>query len=93
VFIDRALQRRHGIASVAALDSRWPDFQSISGTHMTFGVLKQLPILPPDFYTDRRLAFITPKVLELTYTSHSLAHRARRSRRSWFAPQRAEPSE
>jgi hypothetical protein len=40
---------------------------------MTFGVLKQLPILPPDFYTDRRLAFFTPKVLELTYTSHSLA--------------------
>jgi hypothetical protein len=40
---------------------------------MTFGVLKQLPILPPVFYTASRLALITPKVLELTYTSHSLA--------------------
>ena len=40
-------------------------------------ILKQLPVLPPDFYTEPRLAFITPKVLELTYTSHSLAPFAR----------------
>jgi hypothetical protein len=39
--------------------------------------LKQLPVLPPTFYTEPRLAFITPKVLELTYTSHSLAPFAR----------------
>lgn len=40
-------------------------------------ILKQLPILPPSYYTESRLAFITPKVLELTYTSHSLAPFAR----------------
>ena len=40
-------------------------------------IVKQLPVLPPDFYTEPRLAFITPKVLELTYTSHSLAPFAR----------------
>lgn len=65
------------LANMAALSLDFVARQSISGTHMTFGVLKQLPILPPDFYTEPRLAFITPKVLELTYTSHSLAPFAR----------------
>lgn len=51
--------------------------QSIAGLHLTLGYLKQLPVIPPDFYTELRLAFITPKVLELTYTSHSLAPFAR----------------
>jgi hypothetical protein len=39
--------------------------------------LEQFPIIPPEFYTDARLAFIVPKVLELTYTSHSMAPFAR----------------
>ncbi|WP_029041958.1 Eco57I restriction-modification methylase domain-containing protein [Cucumibacter marinus] len=51
--------------------------QSVGGTHLTFGYLKQLPILPPEFYTAARRGFITPRVLELTYTSHSLAPFAR----------------
>ena len=51
--------------------------QSVGGTHLTYSYLKQFPVLPPDFYTEPRLAFITPKVLELTYTSHSLAPFAR----------------
>lgn len=40
-------------------------------------IFKQLPILPPNFCTEPRLAFIVPRVLELTYTSHSLAPFAR----------------
>jgi len=51
--------------------------QAVGGTHLTYGYLKQFPILPPAFYTESRLTFITPKVLELTYTSHSLAPFAR----------------
>lgn len=47
------------------------------GANLNFFIVKQLPILPPDYYTDPRLAFITPKVLELTYTSRSLAPFAR----------------
>lgn len=65
------------LANLASLSLDFVARQSISGTHMTFGVLKQLPVLPTDFYTEPRLAFITPKVLELTYTSHSLAPFAR----------------
>ncbi|MCV2890655.1 Eco57I restriction-modification methylase domain-containing protein [Ruegeria aquimaris] len=51
--------------------------QKLSSTSFAHVYLKQLPVCPPDFYTEPRLAFITPKVLELTYTSHSLAPFAR----------------
>lgn len=47
--------------------------QIIGGSHVTFGYIRQLPVLKGKFYTEPRLAFVTPKVLELTYTSHSLA--------------------
>jgi hypothetical protein len=43
------------------------------GTHMNFFIFKQLPILPPDRYTEDDLAYIVPRVLELTYTAHDLA--------------------
>ncbi|MDM7459760.1 MAG: hypothetical protein P3W94_010540, partial [Paracoccus sp. (in: a-proteobacteria)] len=49
----------------------------IGGTTLNFFILYQLPILQPAVYTPARLAFLTPKVLELTYTSHSLAPFAR----------------
>ena len=49
----------------------------IGGTNLNYFYLKQFPFFAPDFYTEPRLAFITPKVLELTYTSHSLAPFAR----------------
>ncbi|MFN3293916.1 MAG: restriction endonuclease, partial [Gemmobacter sp.] len=51
--------------------------QKVGGTNLAFFYLKQLPILPPAFYTPARLAFLTPRVLELAYTSHSLAPFAR----------------
>lgn len=51
--------------------------QKMGGTSFAYFYLKQLPIIPPDFYTESRLSFIVPKVLELTYTSHSLAPFAR----------------
>ncbi len=49
----------------------------VGGTHLNFFIVEQLPVHAPEFYTEPRLAFITPKVLELTYTSHSLAPFAR----------------
>jgi len=42
------------------------------GTHMSYFIYKQLPVLPPEHYTEADLAFITPRVLELTYTAHDL---------------------
>ena len=36
-------------------------------------MLEQLPVLPPSAYSEAALDFIVPRVLELTYTSHSMA--------------------
>ena len=47
--------------------------QMVGGTALAVFVLVQLPILPPSFYTVPRLDFIVLRVLELTYTSNSLA--------------------
>jgi len=46
--------------------------QKLGGTNMTFGYVKQLPVLPPDRYSRSDTEFIVPRVLELTYTSHDL---------------------
>ena len=45
----------------------------VGGTHLTYGYFKQFPVLPPDRYTEADLAYIVPRVLELTYTAHDLA--------------------
>ena len=71
---------RLAAANLANLNSLSLDYvarQKVGGTHLKYNVFKQLPILPPGFYNESRLVFITPKVLELTYTSHSLAPFAR----------------
>jgi hypothetical protein len=51
--------------------------QLIGGIHLTLSLIRQLPVFDPAFYTPQRLAFVTPRVLELTYASHSLAPLAR----------------
>lgn len=78
LFSDESPEKICGL--IANLNSMTLDFvarQSVGGTHLTYSYLKQFAVLPPSFYTELRLAFITPKVLELTYTSHSLAPFAR----------------
>lgn len=44
---------------------------------MTYGYLKQFPVLPPERYSNAHLAFIVPRILALTYTAHDLAYWAR----------------
>ena len=60
--------------------------QKIGGTHLKYHVFKQLPILPPAAYAapcpwepsvGTIADWIKPRVLELVYTSHSLASFAR----------------
>lgn len=54
--------------------------QKVGGTHMTYGYLKQLPVLPPDALTGCALwhnsatvtDWLLPRVLELTYTAWDL---------------------
>jgi hypothetical protein len=40
--------------------------------NINFFIMKQFPILPPSAYTPEDLAFIVPRVLELTYTAVDL---------------------
>lgn len=51
--------------------------QKVGGSHLKNFVLKQLPVLAPSTYSSRDLAFIVPRVLELTYTSQSMSPFAR----------------
>jgi hypothetical protein len=61
------------IGNLSALVFDYSCRQKIGGTHLTVELLKQLPVLPPSRYTEDDLAFIVPRVLELTYTAHDLA--------------------
>lgn len=45
----------------------------IGGTHLTYSYLKQFPVIPPERYTEPDLDFITPCILELTYTAKDMA--------------------
>lgn len=47
--------------------------QKIGGIHLKYHVKKQIVNLPPEHYTETDLAFIVPRVLELTYTAYDLA--------------------
>lgn len=64
-------------ANLSALTLDYVARQKLGGTHLTYGYLNQFPILPPAAYTEADLAFIVPRVLELTYTSHAMAPFAR----------------
>lgn len=71
---------RHVAALLGNFDSLVLDFtarQKMGGTTLNYFILKQFPILPPDRYTEADLAFIVPRVLELTYTGHDLTDWAR----------------
>jgi hypothetical protein len=67
-------------ALVGSLSSLVCDFfarHKVGGTHLNYFIYEQLPMLPPSAYSANDLAFIVPRVLELTYTSHSMALFAR----------------
>ncbi len=78
MFPDVAPERVAGlVANLAAISFDFAARQKIGGTTLNFFLLFQLPILPPTAYTEADLAFIVPRVLELSYTSHSMAPFAR----------------
>jgi hypothetical protein len=67
---------RQSAAMLANLSALVLDFaarQKIGGTTLNYFYLKQFPILAPTAYTEADLAFIVPRVLELTYTTYDLS--------------------
>ena len=65
------------LANLSSLPFDFTARQKVGGTHLNLFILKQLPVFPPSFYSPGRLDFVKRRVLELTYTSHSLACFAR----------------
>jgi hypothetical protein len=51
--------------------------QKFAGTSMTQHYFKQFPVLPPSAFSDRDLAYLTPRIVELTYTSYAMVPFAR----------------
>lgn len=67
-------------ALLGSLNSLTLDFvarQKVGGVNMSFYFVEQFPVLPAASYTATDLAFIVPRVLELSYTSRSLTGLAR----------------
>jgi hypothetical protein len=78
MFTERKPEETLGLyANLNSLTCDYIAKNKVAGLHLTYGYLKQFSILPPTFYTAERLAFIVPRVLELTYTSHTLTTFAR----------------
>jgi hypothetical protein len=65
------------VANLSSIVSDYVARQKVSGLHLKLNVFKQLPVLRPSFYSQAARDFIVPRVLELTYTSHSMAPFAR----------------
>jgi hypothetical protein len=65
---------------VAGLNSLVLDYVArtkVGGLNLSAGLLEQFPIIPPTKYTAAEIKFIADRVLELSYTSHSLFEFAR----------------
>ncbi len=60
------------IANLKCLIFDYITRQKIGGNNMNFFYVKQLPVLPPDWYTEDDIAFIKLRVLELVYTAYDL---------------------
>lgn len=61
---------------LASLNSLACDFvarQKLGGTSLKYYVIKQLAVPPPSSYSDTTVNAIAKRVLELTFTSHSMA--------------------
>ncbi len=67
------------LANMNSLPLDWAARFSVGGVHMSFFVLKQLPVLPPEAYLKTSACgypwvhLIVPRVLELTYVSEEMA--------------------
>lgn len=46
--------------------------QKIGGANFNFFIVKQLPIIPPDWYTTEDIEYISSRVLELVYTAYDM---------------------
>lgn len=66
------------LANMNSMAFDWATRLSVGGVHMSFFIVRQLPVLPPEAYLEEMLPGLTyaeaivPRALELTYTSWEL---------------------
>ena len=79
----RAVASSLVLANMNSLPLDWAARFSVGGTHMSFFIVKQLPVLPPEAYLEesdpgpKYVELVVRRVLELTYTAHDLEGFAR----------------
>ena len=77
--IARAVSSALVSANINSLPLDWVTRLSVGGVHMSYFIVKQLPVLPPETYLEEAVSglkyveLVVPRVLELTYTAHDLA--------------------
>jgi hypothetical protein len=67
-----AAQSAAMLGNLSALALDFVARQKVGGTTLNYFYMKQFPVLPPERYGAADLAFIVPRVVELTYTAHDL---------------------
>ncbi|MGB3204700.1 MAG: restriction endonuclease, partial [Crinalium sp.] len=60
------------LANVNSLVLDYVARQKIGGTSLSYFILKQLPVIPPEAYTQEDIEFISNRVLELVYTAYDM---------------------
>ena len=60
------------VAQMSSLVLDYVARQKMGGTTLNFFIMEQFAVLPPDRFSQADRDFITPRVLELTYTSHTM---------------------
>lgn len=74
----RAIASALIMANTNSIPFDWAARISVGGTHMSFFIVKQLPVLPPESYLEEALCgrlyveLVVRRVLELTYTAYDL---------------------
>lgn len=75
----RAISSALVSANMNSLPLDWAARLSIGGTHMSYFIVKQLPILPPETYLEdgvldqKYVELVVPRAIELIYTTPGLA--------------------
>ncbi len=65
------------ISNMASIPLDYVTRLKLGGTNMTYGYMRQFPILRPEAYTDAAVNFIVPRVFALTYTATDIVEWAR----------------
>lgn len=65
------------IANMASIPLDYVTRLKLGGTNMTYGYMRQFPILRPEAYSDAAVNFIVPRVFALTYTATDIVEWAR----------------